>query len=144
MPNIMRNITDITRLGIQYRSEAFAPMGLKAFHGSYLVNICANPGVSQEQLAKNICINKSNVARQAAALEEDGFIRREPCEQDKRVMRLYPTEKTLALMPQLKEVMRTWRTLLLQDLSEEEQELMEKLLQKIKARADEVVEGMQT
>lgn len=140
MPNIMRNITDITRLGAQYRAEAFAPLGLKAFHGSYLMQICANPGISQEQLAKNICINKSNVARQIVVLEEGDFVRREPCEQDKRVMRLYPTEKTLALMPRLREVMSTWRSLLLQDLSQEEQALLETLLNKIKARADQVLE----
>jgi len=130
-------------LGAQYRGDAFAPMGLKAFHGSYLLNICANPGISQEQLAKNICINKSNVARQIVVLEEGGFVRREPCEQDKRVMRLYPTEKTLALLPRLREVMRAWRTQLLQDLSPEEQALMEDLLHKNKAKAEKVVEGMQ-
>lgn len=142
MPNIMRNITEITRLGAQYRGDAFAPMGLKAFHGSYLLNICADPGISQEQLAKNICINKSNVARQAAALEEGGFIRREPCEQDKRVMRLYPTEKALELLPQIRSIMAAWRTRLLADISEEEQVLLESLLEKIKARAEEVVEDL--
>ena len=67
MPQIIRNITEITRCRIQYRTDKFAPLGLKACRGSYLQEICANSGISQEQLAKSICINKSNVARQAAA-----------------------------------------------------------------------------
>lgn len=142
MPNIMRNITEIARLGAQYRGDAFAPLGLKAFHGSYLLNISANPGISQDQLAKNICINKSNVARQAAVLEEAGFIRREPCEQDKRVMRLYPTQKALSLLPQIREVLAAWRSRLLSDISPEEQALLESLLQKIKTRAEEEVEAL--
>lgn len=142
MPNIMRNITEIARLGAQYRGDAFAPLGLKAFHGSYLLQISANPGISQEQLARNICINKSNVARQAAALEEAGFIRREPSEQDKRVMCLYPTEQALEVLPQIRQVLHSWRSQLLTDISEEEQVLLESLLEKIKAKAEKVVEGL--
>ena len=142
MPNIIRNITEIARLGAQYRGDAFAPMGLKAFHGSYLLNISANPGISQEQLAKNICINKSNVTRQVAVLEEGGFIRRQTCEQDKRVVRLYPTEKTMELLPQIRQVLTDWRSRLLEDISQEEQELLEHLLQKIKARAEEAVDTL--
>ena len=98
MPQIMKDITEITRVSVQYRTDAFAPLGLKACHGSYLQEICGRPGISQEQLAESICINKSNVARQAAILEEGGFIERKPCDTDRRIMRLYPTEKTLQLL----------------------------------------------
>ena len=105
MPQIMKDITEITRVSVQYRTDAFAPLGLKACHGSYLQEICGRPGISQEQLAESICINKSNVARQAAALEEGGFIERRPCEHDKRIMRLFPTEKTLQLLPTINEIM---------------------------------------
>lgn len=135
MPQIIRDITEITRCGAQYRTEQFAPMGLKACHGSYLLAICAEPGISQEQLARTICINKSNIARQAAALEEDGFISRKPCGKDKRVMRLYPTDKALALLPQIQRIMRTWQAHLTQDLTAREQELLEDMLLRMKQRA---------
>ena len=135
MPQIMKDITEITRVSVQYRTDSFAPMGLKACHGSYLQEICARPGISQEQLAESICINKSNVARQAAALEEGGFISRCCCDKDKRIMRLYPTEKTLELLPEIDRIMYSWQDLLTQDLSEEEQELLAVMLQKMKARA---------
>lgn len=135
MPHIIRDITEITRCGTQYRTEKFAPLGLKACHGSYLLEICSNPGISQEQLARNICINKSNVARQAATLEEDGFIERRPYDKDKRVMRLYPTEKTLSLLPQIKSIMHAWQVCLTQDLSQDEQALLESMLLRMKQRA---------
>jgi len=141
MPQIMKDITEITRVSVQYRTDSFAPMGLKACHGSYLQEICARPGISQEQLAESICINKSNVARQAAALEEGGFIKRCCCDKDKRVMRLYPTEKTLALLPEIDRIMFSWQEQLTQDLSEEEQQMLEIMLLKMRNRASAYMEG---
>jgi len=140
MPQIMKDITEITRVSVQYRTDAFAPMGLKACHGSYLQEICARPGISQEQLAESICINKSNVARQAAALEEGGFIERRPCENDRRVMRLYPTEKTLRLLPQIDQIMDQWQARLTQDLTVDEQALLEEMLLKMHRRASAYME----
>ena len=140
MPQIMKDITEITRVSVQYRTDSFAPMGLKACHGSYLQEICARPGISQEQLAESICINKSNVARQAAALEEGGFIKRCCCDKDKRIMRLYPTEKTLALLPEIDRIMLSWQEQLIQDLSEEEQQLLEAMLLKMRSRASAYME----
>ena len=78
MSQIIRDITEIARCGAQYRADLLAPLGLKGCHASYLTEICAQPGISQDQLAKRICINKSNVARQAATLEEEGFLTRTP------------------------------------------------------------------
>lgn len=135
MSQIIRDITEISRCGVQYRSDKLSPLGLKACHASYLTEICDTPGISQDKLARRICINKSNVARQVAALEEDGFITRAPSEADKRVMELYPTEKTLALLPQLSEVLKCWEDCITHDLTEEEKELMTTLLSKMKARA---------
>jgi len=140
MPQIMKDITEITRVSVQYRTDSFAPLGLKACHGSYLQEICARPGISQEQLAESICINKSNVARQAAALEEGGFIKRCCCDKDKRVMRLYPTEKTLALLPEIDRIMLSWQERLIQDLSEEEQVLLAAMLLKMRSRASAYME----
>ena len=140
MPQIMKDITEITRCAVQYRTDSFAPMGLKACHGSYLQEICARPGISQEQLAESICINKSNVARQAAALEEGGFIERRPCGKDKRIMRLYPTDKTVALLPEIDRIMDAWQTRITQDLSQEEQQLLSDILTRMKRRASAYME----
>ena len=68
MSNIIRYISEISRCGAQFRSDSLSEMGLKACHSSYLTQICENPGISQDKLSRLICINKSNVARQVAAL----------------------------------------------------------------------------
>lgn len=137
MSQIIRDITEIVRCTTQYRGEALAPLGLKSCHASYLTEICATPGISQDQLASRICINKSNVARQAAILEEDGFITRTPSATDKRIMQLFPTQKTLDLLPQISRLLDGLECCLTADMTEEEKELLENLLKHMLAKASD-------
>lgn len=134
---IVRDITEIARCGAQYRTEALAPMGLKACHASYLLEISADPGLSQDQLAARICINKSNVARQTVVLEEDGFIIRTPCTQDKRIMRLYPTQKTLDLLPEIRVIMERWEDCITDGFDPLECKVLERVLERMKDKASD-------
>ena len=140
MPDLMHHITDIARCAALYRQEELAALNLKSCHASYLDTICSCPGITQDQLARRIFINKSNVARQVVILEEDGFIIRKPSEADKRVMELYPTEKTLELMPQISQVLKSWETRIADSLTEEERQSLSDLLAKMKDRATEYME----
>ena len=135
MTQIIRDMLEISRCGVQYRSDNLTQFGLKSIHASYLTEIASNPGISQDRLAKIICINKSNVARQVAVLEEDGFVRRVPSAADKRVMELYPTEKTLEILPQINDMLMRWENCITQDLTEDEKELVSALLRKMSSRA---------
>lgn len=141
MSQIIRDITEIARCGAQYRTDTLAPMGLKACHASYLIEICAQPGICQDHLAERICINKSNVARQTVILEEDGFIVRTPSTQDKRLMQLYPTEKTLELLPEIKDILNKWETCLTADVSAEELAILERVLERMKDKSSEWMES---
>lgn len=140
MSQIIRDITEITRCGAQYRLDQLSPMGLKACHASYLMAICAQPGISQDKLARIICINKSNVGRQAAVLEEEGFITRRPSGCDKRVLELYPTGKALELLPQISQILVCWEERITRDLSSEEKQLLSSLLSRVKGRASDYME----
>ena len=140
MTQIIRDMLEISRCGVQYRSDNLAQFGLKSLHASYLTEICANPGISQDRLARIICINKSNVARQIVVLEEEGFVRRVPSEADKRVMELYPTEKTLQILPQITGILMCWENCITQDLTEEEKESLSVLLSKMSQRAARYME----
>ena len=135
MSKLSFDILAIARCHSQYRAEKMAPYGLKACHISYLLNICRYPGISQDKLAQKIYFNKSNVARQVAVLEEAGYITRQSAPADKRVMELYPTEKTLTLMPEITEILNKWEDFLLADLSEEEVEHVHFILQRMRDKA---------
>lgn len=141
MSQILRDITNISRCGVQYRGDALAPMGLKSCHASYLMEICRCPGISQDRLARRICINKSNITRQLAVLEEGGFVTRTPSPEDKRVTMLYPTEKALALLPEIQALLDGWEQQLTLDMSPEDRALLAGLLEKMMDRAAAWMEG---
>ena len=135
MSQLNWKILAIARCNTQYRSEKMAAFDLKACHTSYLMHVCANPGISQDRLAQLIFINKSNVARQVAVLEEEGYIRREPSQADRRAMELYPTDKALALLPQIQQLLGDWEQLITEDVTQEEMEIATRVLEKMRQKA---------
>ena len=137
MPALMYYLNHVSRCAAQYRTEQLAPLGLKACHASYLAAICRNPGITQDRLARRIFINKSNVARQLAVLEEEGFVERRPSPEDKRAILVYPTQKALDALPEIGRIFREWENLVAQDLTEEERALAVKMMQKMEQRAGE-------
>lgn len=135
------NILAIARCGRQFRDEAMVPLGLRGCHIGYLTRICAEPGISQDTLAQNMLLNKSNIARQAAFLEENGFITRTPSPTDKRLLQLYPTEKALALLPEMRDTVSQWDSILFQDITDSELETVTQLLEKMRRNAAQWMEG---
>jgi DNA-binding MarR family transcriptional regulator len=135
MPSISRYINVISRCGTMYRNERLKGTDLGTAHHTYLFTICRNPGISQEKLARMIYINKSNVTRNLAVLEKNGYIERRPAENDKRVMLVYPTQKAEDTLPKLREIMHDWNELVAADLSEDELEQLRAILARIAERA---------
>ena len=140
MPDLMHHITDIARCAALYRQEELASLGLKSCHASYLDTICSCPGITQDQLARRIFINKSNVARQLAILEEDGYVERRPSPDDKRAIQVFPTQKARDAMPEIIRIFRAWEAFVVQDLSEEERACLAAMLEKMKSRSADWME----
>ncbi len=140
MAHIVRDLTFISRCGAHYRNQELEALGITGRQAGSLLAICHEPGISQEQLGKRVVLNKSNIARQLAAMEDMGLVKRETSPNDRRVLRCYPTEKSLEMLPRIRTVYRAWRERLLQDMTPQEQETLEQLLAKIKARAGQWME----
>lgn len=142
MEPIMRYINRTTRLGTLYRNEKLKKVELKGIHHSYILNICNNPGISQDKLAKLIFVNKSNVARQLASLEKKGFIYRTPSPTDRRELLVYPTEKAHEVRPIVRDTLRNWNEAILEDFTPEEQEMLITAMKKIMDRSKEIVDRL--
>lgn len=140
MSSLMRCVNVTARCATLQRSKKLADIGLNGYQHTYVLNICRNPGISQEQLAREIYINKSNVARQVAALENQGFVERRASTQDRRVMLLYPTDKATQALPVIREVLRDFNDYLMQGFSSEEREALEGTMQKIMERAKDYID----
>lgn len=142
MESLMRYISRTSRLSSLYRSKKLQKYGLNGIHHTYILNICRNPGITQEQLAKLIFVNKSNVARQLAILEENGYVTRTTCQNDKRQTLVFPTEKAVQIAPVVHAVLGDWNAAILEGFSPEEKEVLVQAMEKIMYKAKEVLDSL--
>lgn len=135
MASLMKCIGVSQRCYTQYRDENIKPLGINGCHHMYIVNICKNPGITQEKLSKLLFINKSNVTRTIDQLEQDGFVLRQPSPEDKRSYLIYPTEKAVEIYPKIQEIITAWKNNILSDFSEEEKILLLTMMEKVMNKA---------
>ncbi len=135
MPSLMKHINVIGRCGGMFRSERLKDTDLSSCHTSYILSICHAPGISQDQLARRICINRSNVTRQLTYLEEHGYVERRQSESDRRVLLVYPTQRALDILPTVKAVVREWNEFITEGFSADELEQLEDMLERIAQKA---------
>jgi MarR family transcriptional regulator for hemolysin len=141
MDSLMKYINRIHRCAGQYRSVRLPKNELRPHQHIYIFHVCRNPGISQEELTKLICVNKSSVTRQLSMLEKHGYITRETDKDDRRMMRVYPTQEAEELYPKVVCIMKEWNELLLDELSFAEKEQFIKILERLTNRAIQAVEG---
>ncbi len=136
MPGFMKNISQIARCAEQYRAQKLAALGLTGCQYSCILHVCRQPGISQEGLARKICVHKSNVARQLAQLEENGFVRRETGEKDRRVAAVYPTSRAREAYSVICRVLGEWSRYITGGLSEEDKTRLIPMLESMCRRAE--------
>ncbi len=141
MHPFMRQISITYRCAMRFRERELADTGLAGCHTPYLTALYRQPGISQEEMARSLNVNKSSVTRQLSVLEEKGYVRREPSATDKRILLVYPTDKALKLKERLFRCYRDWNGYLTQDFTDEEKEVLSRLMVRIAARAEDYVKG---
>ena len=90
--------------------------------------------------AKALYFNKSTVTRQIAALERQGLVRREPCPEDRRCQLVYPTERALEIVPKVRKLVCGWNDHLLAELSEDERDQLQALMERVSQRARDYID----
>lgn len=141
MHPFMRQISITYRCAMQFREKELADTGLSGGQTPYLTALYRRPGLSQEEMAQELNVNKSSVARQLAMLEEKGYVERLPDPKDKRSLLIFPTEKAHAVHDRIFQCYGAWNTYLTQDFTEEEQEALSHLMARIARRAEMYVKG---
>ncbi len=141
MPKVMKSMNLIGRCQATYRN---ARMGkeLPAAHHAFVLLICRRPGLSQDELSAELCLNKSTVARALTQLEERGYVKRERNAQDRRQTLVYPTSKMLDILPEVRAVAKAWNALITAGISEEELAVFESVLRRMEAGAKATTQAM--
>jgi DNA-binding MarR family transcriptional regulator len=98
----------------------------------YLVRICENPGIIQEKLAEMIKVDRTTASRAIKKLEANGFIEKRADSTNKKIKKIFPTEKGKAIAPNISKENDHSERVALQGMSEEETALLRGLLQRVR------------
>ena len=105
---------------------------------SFLMALYHNDGVSQESIAKALRVDKATTARAIKKLMEEGYVYKERNPLDKRVYKVFLTERAKKIKPKIIKILSEWTEFLLSDYTKEERELFTKLLIKIAKNASSI------
>ena len=140
MSKFMKMLNNISRSQAIYRHGKVSAKDLQSGHYAFALAICREPGRSQEELATELCVNKSTVARNLNYLEEKGYISRKPLPNDKRQFSVFPTEKMLCVLPEIKTTSIEWMTLLSEGIPQDELDIFNSVLMRMQEKARAIIE----
>ncbi|MCI4129542.1 MarR family winged helix-turn-helix transcriptional regulator [Bacillus haynesii] len=136
MKDILREIGMIARALDSISNIEFKEHDLTKGQYLYLVRICENPGIIQEKLAEMIKVDRTTAARAIKKLEMKGFIERRDDEHNKKIKKLFPTEKGNEVFPFIKRENDHSNRVALEGFSDEEAEIIINLLQRVRKNVE--------
>ncbi len=121
----------IHRHNRSYMNHHMEKHGLGAGQYAFLFFLCEHNGVSQDELSKALEIDKGATARAVSKLETCGYVTRQADAKDKRVNRVYVTEKAWEMHEDLKKYSNHFRDILLKGFNEEEISQLEGYIKRV-------------
>jgi len=97
-------------------------------------------GVTQKEICKMVYVSKSTTSKLIHNLVEKGYIRKEEDEEDRRVTRIYLTDRKDEIEELLKELDRKAENKMLEGFGDEEKYRLRQYLERILENLDERVE----
>ncbi len=128
-------LAEVSRLWRHVLDARLKPLGLSTARWVALVNLSAHPeGLTQNALAIRVGIKDSTLVRQLDLLEADGWVERRDQPGDRRVKRVFMTDKARPVLDSIAAIGRDLRRELTQDLSDAEIRAGLRLLGHLKSR----------
>ncbi|MGG1697980.1 MarR family winged helix-turn-helix transcriptional regulator [Bacillus zhangzhouensis] len=132
MKEILREIGVIARALDSISNIEFKEYDLTKGQYLYLVRICEEPGIIQEKLAEMIKVDRTTAARAIKKLELHGFIEKKDDHVNKKIKKLFPTDKGKAVYPLIKRENDYSNQVALDGFSEEEAEQIYEYLLRVR------------
>ena len=137
MKDLVKSLSVGYRYTLMHMDRVLKPYGLTGSQCMYVIRVCENPGITQDQFLQLFMVNPSNVTRNIVALEKLGFLERQNNARDRRTFRLFPTRRAEEIYPDLCRLRRQWQQSLLEGMDPDQQTA---LLQSLKQAALRAVE----
>ncbi|PLT32049.1 MarR family winged helix-turn-helix transcriptional regulator [Bacillus sp. V5-8f] len=132
MKEILREVGMIARALDSISNIEFKEYDLTKGQYLYLVRICENPGIIQEKVAEMIKVDRTTAARAIKKLEINSFIEKKEDKHNKKIKKLFPTEKGKNVYPFIKRENHYSNIVALEGFSEIEVETISNLLQRVR------------
>lgn len=128
-------ISILYRLTNRFYDHFLADYAIGSGQQFFLPHIHENEGISMYDLATTGHFDKGTVTKGIQKLAEQGYINIETDSEDKRIRRLYTTEKALSVIEAVYRCHQEWTSTLTSGMTEQETIQAEKLLQKMAENA---------
>lgn len=106
-----------------YNDRALEKFQLSTGTYPYLLILYENEGISQNQISKELNVDKAMSARTIKKLIELNYIRKQVDEEDSRAYKLFLTNKAKLIVPEIRVEIDRWVELISEGCSKEEKEL---------------------
>lgn len=125
----------IYRLGNSFFDRKLQRFHLGSGQQFFLMHLSKHPGSSLQELALGGQYDKATATRAVKKLEEEGYVRLERDEEDKRVRHIYVTDKAKPVVEATWIVMEEWIEIMTEDFAQEEVEQAQNFLEKMAENA---------
>ena len=113
-------ISIIHRTRLIHLNNEMKDLELTAGQVPFLMHLSHKEGITQDNLAVHLHIDKGTVARALKKLEDNGFIYREINPQNRRKYLLFLTEKGRQIVPKIHQIDKEWEKSVCSDLLDAE------------------------
>lgn len=124
-------ISIIFRTRFIFLNQQLQSFGLSAGQYPIILHLLGNQNITQETLVKKFHIDRGTIARAVKKLEHAGYITRKTDPENRRAVRLFPTEKARLVAPDLIRIDSEWEKIATSSLTIQEQDLMKNFAYKI-------------
>lgn len=136
---LLLNTSILYRSMQKFYDKRLSPFEIGSGQLPFLLLVYENEGISMQQLAQMGSFDKGTITRGIAKLEEQGYIKIQAKEEDKRIRQLYTSEKTKDIITNAYLIRRAWWEQVSDGLSQEEMDLFESLQEHIAENARKMV-----
>ncbi len=132
---IGKYISILQRLNHVYFANELSSFQIGCGQQFFLLQIFNNPGMNLQELAFFGRFDKATATRAVKKLEEEGYVLTETAAEDKRVRRIYATDKAKSVVEKTWECVDCWADIILDGFTKEERDTAEGMLIRMASNA---------
>ena len=119
---IGRFIALLYRMATVYLGQELPALKIGAGQYIFLAELFDKEGQSQDELTHRVYVDKANTARALSKLEEVGYVRRIPDENDKRIKRAFLRPSALEIEEEFWQIITRWSEIMTENISQRRQD----------------------